>query len=154
VTLPPQPVPKTREALVAYEDSGNEVPAGIWYEVAIAEYLNETFKRGSGYRLFLYPWGSAEDLAGKDGALCPPKPARCIPVDFTTDDRKKKNLVLLVDKRWFVGVGRTLKVAPQKIIPVKGVLSTVLNAIRWAFRDWLDIAIRDMPKVDRWPEWD
>ena len=84
---------------------------GIWYEVAIAEYLNEVFKKGQGARFVLYPWGSEEDsLRGRDGLLILPSSIKGIPIDCTTDDRHKKNLVFLVDKRWFAGTGRRLKV--------------------------------------------
>ena len=147
MTLPPQSVPKTREALATYEDADNEVPAGIWYEVAIAEYLSELFRGGQGARFVLYAWGSYEDtVLGRDAILLLPGTNKGIPVDFTTDDRRKTNLVLKLDKAWFAGRGRGLEVNPGKTLRSGRI--TVAYAVRTAFRDWFSVARESIPLVD------
>lgn len=148
MTLPPQPVPKTREALAAYEDAGNEVPSGIWYEVAVAEFLTEQFKSGEGARIVLYPWGSYEDtVLGRDALLVMPGATKGIPMDFTTDDRRKKNLVFLLHKRWFVGLGRHVKIDTSKAAWVESQKLTVAEAVIASFRQWFKYA-QELPRVD------
>jgi hypothetical protein len=148
VTLPLQPVPKTREALAAYEDAGNEVPSGIWYEVAVAEFLSEQFKKGEGARIVLYPWGAYEDtVLGRDALLVMPGATKGIPMDFTTDDRRKKNLVFLLHKRWFVGLGRHARIDTRKPTWVESQKLTVAEAVIAAFRQWFKYA-QELPRVD------
>lgn len=147
MTLPPQPVPKTREALAAYEDAGNEVPAGIWYEVAIVEFLLEV-GGAAGLRIHLYPWGSYEDTQlGKDALIYLPPPfGYAVAVDFTTDDRFKQGHTFKIDKRWFSGTKRSLKVDPAKLLKQGGRLIKAKDLVRAAFYAWADKAFRDMPR--------
>ena len=149
MSLPPQPVPKTRQALAAYEDDGNEVPLGIWYEVAIAEYLLEV-GGAAGLRIHLYPWGSYEDTRlGKDALIFLPAPyGFAVAVDFTTDDRFKQGHTFKIDKRWFSGERATLKVEPDKLIKQGGRLLRVKDAVRATFYGWADRAFRDMPRQE------
>lgn len=148
MTLPPQPVPKTREALAAYEDAGNEVPVGIWYEVAIAEFLNEEFKKGAGARIVLYPWGSYEDtILGKDALFVLPGETKGIPIDFTTDDRHKRSLVFLLHKRWFTGIGRHARIDARKLAWMGGQKLAVAEAVVAAFRQWFKYA-QELPRAD------
>ncbi len=147
MTLPPHPVQKTREALAAYEDAGNEVPSGIWYEVAITEYLLAA-AAGSGLRIHLYPWGSYEDTRlGKDALIyLPPPYGYAVAVDFTTDDRFKQGHTFKIDKRWFSGDHATLRVEPDLVIGWRRRLWNVSDAIQLTFSEWALVAFSALPK--------
>ena len=133
MTVPPAPkrrhpigqVPKTMADLKAYEETHKTeedpepVAVGIWYEVAIKEYLAKRFSAGMGATISLYDWGSIEDQIGRDGLIKIPAPiSASYSIDFTTDPSKKTSLCFPVDKRWFKDEKENLIVVPKRKIEV------------------------------------
>ncbi len=164
--LPPQEIPKTVEAFRRFEEQyQRRVPDGLWYEVALARYLNEIAFTPNGPRVFLEAWGSAADnFRQQDALVCVPT-FDCRAVDFTTNDRDKVNFTMLIDKRWFKGEGPTLEVDPEKFIWIGGSLNPktgrweggnreqVRTRIVAVFQAWWKVAQKHMPKHP-WPNGD
>jgi hypothetical protein len=149
--FPDPPIRKTREALAHYtQATGQEVPRGIWYEVAMKVYLNERFDHAkSGHHVFLTKWGSPEDRsAARDGIICMPD-GYCFSVDFTSDLRRKKGaLVFAVDTRWFCEEPPDTRVDAEKWM---NEWEQVKDQIRKEFMEWHRAARRGMPRLP-WPK--